>query len=363
MIKTAKQADSFREFVLALQDSTLMYRPFPAYLTPACPEGQVCGFCSNDHAQACSTDIASRIYWEDVCKSVDLPNPAGTATKLQPSCNYVPGIPANASLFTSLTWTNPKNGNVTLGNIFGVVKGAEWDALQTIGWGDQSSTALPIGPGPKGLFVAGQSTQTKQPQPEVIILDGATTNFSFSYRNEPLHPRLWSNGVATAGDTSSVYRSAPRNLPGEQPASYAPLTPGLSKGDPFTPLLRANAGDDVQIRLVVGAHQNPHNFTVHGVKWLFEPSNVNSGWRSTQTMGISEHFELLFKVPGQIQQPGIDGAAPPRPTTCTRRPPPSRGRCPATGASCAPTTQSSPTSSRCRERQLRRRSASVRRPS
>jgi hypothetical protein len=305
VIQTTKQADSFREFVMALQDSTLMYLPFsPAYTTPACPAGQEgCGFCSTNHTQPCSTDPTSGIYWETVCtNAVALPNPGGDASTLQPSCNYVAGTPANASLFTSLT-----NGS-RIGNIFGVTSGAQFDALQAIGWGNQTSAALPIDPGPKGLFVPGK--QNKAAQPEGIILDGATANFSFSYRNEPLFPRLWANNATTAGDTSSVYRSAPRTLPGEQPPVYAPLTAGVGKNDPFTPLLRANAGDNVQIRLVVGAHQNPHNFAVNGLKWLFEPSNVNSGWRSTQTMGISEHFEFLFKVPGQINQPGVTGTAP-----------------------------------------------------
>jgi hypothetical protein len=312
VIKTNPVAGSFREFVMALQDSTLMYRPFPAYPLPACPAGQVCGFCSTDHTQACSTDPTSTVYWEDVCtREVSLPNPntggtaqPGSPSTLLPSCNYVAGIPANASLFSSLVSGSKK------GNVFGVTSGTQWDALQTIGWGDQSSTALPIDPGPKGLFVAGQSTQTTAAQPEGIILDGATTNFSVSYRNEPIYPRLWANGATTPGDTSSVYRSANRTLPGAQPPVYAPLTPGVGAGDPFTPLLRAQAGDNVQVRLVVGAHQNPHNFAVNGLKWLFEPSNVNSGWRSTQTMGISEHFEFLFRVPGQIQQPGADRVLP-----------------------------------------------------
>ena len=71
----------------------------------------------------------------------------------------------------------------------------------------------------------------------------------------------------------------------------------------FTPLLRASTGDDVQIRTLVGAHQNPHNFTLHGNNWLYEASNPNSGWRSTQTMGLSRHFELLFQLPVELEQP------------------------------------------------------------
>ena len=68
-------------------------------------------------------------------------------------------------------------------------------------------------------------------------------------------------------------------------------------GDPGTPLLRAYENDKVQVRLLVGAHTFSHFFTVGGPKWLFEPSWANSGYRSSQGMGLSEHFELLFNVP------------------------------------------------------------------
>ena len=34
-----------------------------------------------------------------------------------------------------------------------------------------------------------------------------------------------------------------------------------------------------------------------GLDWLMEPSFVDSGWRSSLVLGISEHFEMLTKVP------------------------------------------------------------------
>jgi len=77
---------------------------------------------------------------------------------------------------------------------------------------------------------------------------------------------------------------------------YPPLTAGIEETDPFTPLLRGYAGDDVQLRVLIGAHINPHNFTLHGLNWLNQPSYVDSGWRNSQVMGISEHYNLLFKL-------------------------------------------------------------------
>ena len=61
--------------------------------------------------------------------------------------------------------------------------------------------------------------------------------------------------------------------------------------------MQAYQGDNVQIRVLVGAHFFNHNFGMQGIKWLFEPSNGSSGWRDDQGMGISEHFEYLFNVP------------------------------------------------------------------
>ena len=59
--------------------------------------------------------------------------------------------------------------------------------------------------------------------------------------------------------------------------------------------------DRVQIRVLVGAHEEGHNFSINGVKWLFEPSEPNSGYRGSQMMGISEHFEFI--VPQIVKKP------------------------------------------------------------
>jgi len=71
-----------------------------------------------------------------------------------------------------------------------------------------------------------------------------------------------------------------------------PLQSGALTGDPSTPLLRAYEGDRVQVRMLVGAHEEGHNFSVHGMKWLFEPGWTDSGFRNSQMSGISEHFEF-----------------------------------------------------------------------
>ncbi len=63
-------------------------------------------------------------------------------------------------------------------------------------------------------------------------------------------------------------------------------------GDPGTPLLGAFEGDRVQLRLIQGAQEENHVFTMHGMKWLAEPDSPSSGYKNGQQIGISEHFEF-----------------------------------------------------------------------
>jgi hypothetical protein len=48
------------------------------------------------------------------------------------------------------------------------------------------------------------------------------------------------------------------------------------------------------VRVLVGAHEEGHNFSIHGQHWNFEPADASSGWRNSQMMGISEHYEFLL---------------------------------------------------------------------
>ncbi len=125
-----------------------------------------------------------------------------------------------------------------------------------------------------------------------------------NYRNEPValraqDPATNTQAAGDAGDLSNIYRSDVTRANAalnSQPGFYPALTGGLQGGDPFTPLMRAYEADRVQIRVLVGAHEESHNFNVYGNKWLYERSEPNSGYRNSQSMGISEHFE--FELPG-----------------------------------------------------------------
>jgi manganese oxidase len=146
------------------------------------------------------------------------------------------------------------------------------------------------------------------PCPEAVSADDVGT-MSVNYRNEPIPLRLTDpyNNVAAGepGDLAHVYRSLTNRANHDfntQPGFYPPLTGDVRPGDPYTPLLRAYEDDNVQIRILVGAHEEGHNFGVHGIKWKYEPSEEESGYRNNQMMGISEHYEFVVpKLPKNFE--------------------------------------------------------------
>ena len=69
---------------------------------------------------------------------------------------------------------------------------------------------------------------------------------------------------------------------------------GVGAGDPYTPMIRSYFGDRVRVKVQAGGHEESHNVSIQGMKWLntgsgygFSPS---SGWRASQHAGISEQF-------------------------------------------------------------------------
>ena len=170
------------------------------------------------------------------------------------------------------------------------------------GWADPTN-AINAPAGPLNLIPGGP------PTPDLLTNQISEGTFSLSYANEPLAYRV-ASGTADQTDLINVFRSMPRGdaqlnvqpakgTPIHNPGGFVfpPPQPGAESTDPYTPLLRAYEGDNIQIRNLVGAHMTPHSFHIHGLNWHFEPSLNSSGFRSTQGMGISEHYEFLFHLP------------------------------------------------------------------
>lgn len=116
-----------------------------------------------------------------------------------------------------------------------------------------------------------------------------------NYRNEPIPLRIaskdghsgeWKQKDGAPGDMANVFRSD-------------------LHGDPSTPLLRGYEGDRVVIRLLQGAQEEQHVFSLHGHKWLKDIADPDSGYVNFQPLGISEHFE--FELTGGI--PPVKNAA------------------------------------------------------
>jgi len=166
--------------------------------------------------------------------------------------------------------------------------------------------------------------QVPPPCPEAISADDPGF-MSLNYRTEPLALRVRdpvTNMQATnpdiRGDLSHAFRSDlgvdALGMPvlradpdmNQQPVFYPPLTADVRPGDPFTPIMRAYENDRVQMRLLVGAQEEGHNFLAHGLKWLLEPSWSNSGYRNFGMMGISEHFEMAVPEFPPIETGTID---------------------------------------------------------
>lgn len=142
-----------------------------------------------------------------------------------------------------------------------------------------------------------------RPCPEAIAGDDPGT-FVVNYRNEPLGSRVFdpatkTQAVGPKGDLALAFQSrTDRAIPAlnSQPTSYPPLTSDVDPGDPYTPILRSYAGDKVRLRLQAGAHEEEHNFTIHGLKWLDEPLNPDSGWKNSKFAGISEYFSFDMPI-------------------------------------------------------------------
>ena len=211
------------------------------------------------------------------------------------------------------------------------------------GWADPANTincpgcsltkpaALP--PPPPYVTMDGKFGYANSPPTPRLVSDFGNGVFSMNYRAEPLPLRVFNPSAGAtpqptdpASDLSHAFRSITRHDPAmsTQPQGLSLLDPscqgsscfkfpvdchlakfgpgpengcGVLPADPYTPLFRAYEGDKVQVRVLAGAHTSMHDFTLHGVKWLFEPFNKNSGYRNSQFIILSEHYEFLFTMP------------------------------------------------------------------
>ncbi len=146
------------------------------------------------------------------------------------------------------------------------------------------------------------------PMPEGISTKDPGTQL-INYRNEPIPLRIGTHEKARQqlvqlpegdprSDLAHVFSSEVHKGQASVDTQIFTETVGRGRqpGDPATPLLRAYEGDHVQIRLIQGAQEEQHVFTLHGAKWLAQPDSPNTGYVGAQHLGISEHFEFNDRV-------------------------------------------------------------------
>ncbi|MDN7140018.1 hypothetical protein KC131_05115 [Pseudomonas sp. JQ170] len=168
-----------------------------------------------------------------------------------------------------------------------------------------------------------------RPCPQAISVDDPGM-FVVNYRNEPLALRVYDpykvapdgkrgmQADGMGGDLAFAMQSrTDRAIPAMNlspaaitsavgPTGGTTLFPphinkaGAEPGDPFTPMLRTYSGDNVRLRMHAGGHEEEHNVTLHGVKWLQNGSGFgnssNSGWKASQMVGISEQLGFMAPV-------------------------------------------------------------------
>jgi len=194
-----------------------------------------------------------------------------------------------------------------------------------------------IGPNGEPAHPTNNDPNVPRPCAEAINL-GHSSTWVINYRNEPLGLRVFDpsktgpdgkNGAQAAGPagdlalafSSSIERAIPElntrfgNTPAgwQDEASYCSgggdeINCDRGPGDPFTPIMRAQEGDQVKVKIQVGATEEQHQTTVHGIKWLSNGSGFgrspNSGWRNFQSHGISEQFSLQAPMNPALRQAG-----------------------------------------------------------
>jgi manganese oxidase len=161
------------------------------------------------------------------------------------------------------TWHDPKTGKATngVGPIADIRSATGPDFREmTLFYGDRAPMWRNNGKGP---------AISPPSAPDNFGQDQG--GYSVNYRNAPFQERTKAGAPGKKSDPAYTYSSAVHK-------------------DPDTPILRAYENDPVVIRNVVGAHEEMHEFTLHGHRWLNEPDNPLSTTVDTQSLALAEYF-------------------------------------------------------------------------
>ncbi|MDO4165940.1 MAG: multicopper oxidase domain-containing protein [Eubacteriales bacterium] len=121
----------------------------------------------------------------------------------------------------------------------------------------------------------------------------------FDRDDNPLNPPEVPGSHDDPGVMGINYRAEPMRERLKQDDDPAYVFSSLIHGDPATPILETYPGDELVIRLLDGAHEEQHSLNVAGMSWKKEIVDANSPLAASQTLGISEAFNLRITKPYQ----------------------------------------------------------------
>ena len=116
--------------------------------------------------------------------------------------------------------------------------------------------------------------------------------FLFDKDGKPLNPPAVPGSHDDPGVMGINYRAEPMRERLKKGCDPAYLFSSLIHGDPATPILETYPGDEIYIRLLDGAHEEQHAFNLTGLSWHKETGDVFSPFTASQTIGISEVFNI-----------------------------------------------------------------------
>ncbi|MDO4941721.1 MAG: multicopper oxidase domain-containing protein [Lachnospiraceae bacterium] len=123
--------------------------------------------------------------------------------------------------------------------------------------------------------------------------------FLFDKNGKPLNAPAVPGSHDDPGVMGINYRAEPMRERLKRDGDPAYIFSSFVHGDPATPVLETYPGDELMIRLIDGAHEEQHVFNVIGMSWRKEVADDRSPLATSQTIGVSEAFNLNIKEPYQ----------------------------------------------------------------
>lgn len=116
--------------------------------------------------------------------------------------------------------------------------------------------------------------------------------FLFDKDGNALNPPAVPGSHDDPGVMGINYRCEPMRERLKKQEDPAYIFSSLVHKDPATPILETYPGDEIVIRLLDGAHEEQHAFNLTGMSWKKEIADPHSPITTSQTIGISEAFNL-----------------------------------------------------------------------